>query len=264
MTEQDLTHQPGAVALPRNREVALARAFADLAGGLTGDFDVSDLLHGLAGHCVDLLDAAACGILLTDPHGRLTVVAAHSAHAQALELLQVHDDQGPCVDCVRTGEPVRSGDLAADAHRWPGWAPTALAHGIRTVYATPLRTQDTVIGTLNLFGTDPSGMSESQLLIVRALTDVATITVLAQRSTEHAEQLNTQLQTALESRVRIEQAKGILAHAHALALAIDMDEAFQLLRHNSRTTNVKLTRLADLLIDGRITTADLLPLPRHA
>ncbi len=257
MTEPDTTDHLTASPAPRDREVALARAFADLAGGLVGDFDVQDLLHGLAGHCVDLLDATACGILLTDPHGQLAVVAAQPERAESLELLQVHDDRGPCVDCVRTGEPVRSGDLAADAHRWPGWAPTAIRQGIRTVYATPLRSGETVIGTLNLFGTAPRGMSESDLLIVRALADVATITVLAQRRTDHAGQLNTQLQGALESRVRIEQAKGIVAHA----LSIDMERAFQLLRHNSRSTNVKLTVLADCLITGRVTTADLLPLP---
>ncbi len=262
MTEQDTTtHPPSAAGGPtRDREVALARAFADLARGLVGDFDVSDLLHRLAGHCVTLLGASACGVLLTDPHGRLAVVAANPEHAESLELLQVHDDQGPCVDCVRTGEPVRSSDLAADTHRWPAWAPTALRQGIRTVYATPLRSEDTVIGTLNLFGTDPRGMTEPDLLIVRALADVATITVLAQRSTDQAGRLNTQLHTALESRVRIEQAKGIIAHA----LAVDMEQAFQILRHNSRSTNVKLTVLADHLITGRITTTDLLPLPRAA
>lgn len=257
MTEHAVTQ---ASVDDRGREVALARVFAELAGGLVGDFDVQDLLHGLAGHCVDLLPASACGIMLTDPRGKLGVVAAHPEHAESLEILQLQDGQGPCVDCVRTGQPVRSVDLAVDGSRWPGWAPAALSQGIRTVYATPLRTQDTVIGTLNLFGRDPHGLSEADLVIVQALADVATITIVQQRSTDQAAQLNTQLRTALESRVRIEQAKGIVA----ASLTVDMDHAFQLLRHNSRNTNVKLTVLADYLITGRVTTADLLPLPRAA
>lgn len=197
----------------RNRDVALARAFGDLAGGLVGDVDVPDVLHHLAEHCVTLLEATACGILLADDRGPLRLAAASPERAEVWERLQLQEQQGPGVDCVRTGQPVHSVNLVADLARWPRWAPAAVDAGIRSVYATPLRTADTVIGALNLFDADLDGIPESDLLIVRALTDVATLTLLQQRRTEQVGQLNTQLQTALASRIRIEQAKGIVAHA---------------------------------------------------
>ncbi len=241
----------------RERETRIVRAFVDLAEGLVGDVDTQDLLHRLAEHCVDILPVTACGVLLTDDRGVLTLLAAHPEAAGVLDLFQVQANEGPCVDCVRTGQPVRDGDLRAGLDRWPRWAPMAVRAGIRSVYATPLRARATVIGSLNLFGSDPDGMSDHDLLIVRALADVATLTVLQERSTDAVTRLNTQLQTALESRVRIEQAKGIIAHA----LRVDVDRAFQVLRHTSRTTNVKLSTLADRLTGGVITAADLLPLP---
>ena len=244
------------VTVGRAREVALAGAFADLAGGLVGEVDVAELLHRLTEHCVAVLAVAGCGILLTDDRGVLRVVAASPPAAEAVEaveVLEVQVDQGPGVDCVHTGWPVRSGDLAADT-RWPRWAPQAVRRGIGSVYATPLRTADTVLGALNLFGADVDATSEAELLIVRALADVATITLLQQRRTEHAAAVTTQLQTALTSRVRVEQAKGIVAHT----LTVSMDQAFQVLRHSSRSTNTRLAVLADALIDGRLTAIDLL------
>lgn len=243
-----------------DHELALARVFVELAHGLADEVDLQDVLSGLTEHCVDLLDAVACGILLTDPDGKLAVLAAHPESAAVLELLQVQIDQGPCVDCLHSGQPVRSGDLAADVDRWSTWAPMALEHGIASVYATPLRTRDTVFGTLNLFDRSAHTMSGPDLLIVRALADVATVTILQQRRTQDAGQLNRQLQTALDSRIRIEQAKGIIAHA----LGVNTNQAFQILRHNSRSTNVKLTALCQHLISGRITPADLLRIPGPA
>ena len=174
------------VTVRRGREVALAGAFADLAGGLVGDVDVADLLSRLAEHCVALLHATACGILLTDDHGVLRLVAASPQAAETLEVVQLQDDQGPGVDCVHTGQLVHSGNLAAETARWPRWAPQAVRRGIRSVYGISLRTPDTVIGALNLFNADLDGTSEPDLVIVRALADVATVTLLQQRHAEHA------------------------------------------------------------------------------
>ncbi len=247
----------GPVGSSRTREVALARAFADLAGALVTGADIPDLLHRLTEHCVALLAATACGILLTDRGGILRRVAAFPEAAETLELLQLQDHQGPCVDCVQSGQPVRSGDLAADSARWPRWAPAAVRAGVRSVYATPLRAGDTVIGALNFFDADLDGTSESDLLVVRALADVATLTLLEPRHTEAAGQLNTQLQTTLTSRIRIEQARGIIAHT----LTVTMDEAFAILRHTSRSLNTGLALLAEHLVTGRITATDLLRPP---
>ena len=109
----------------REREDGIVEAFVDLADGLVGDLDVQDLLHRLAEHCVTLVGASACGILLVDDRGSLSVLAAFPEAVNVLEVLQVQGEEGPCVDCVRSGAAVRSVDLRADVHRWPGWAPVA-------------------------------------------------------------------------------------------------------------------------------------------
>ena len=243
-----------------DREVILARAFADLAGGLTGEVPAEQWLRRLAGHCVDLFSGMGCAVLLTDAREGPRLSAASPETAATVALLELPHEQGPGGDCVRTGQPVWSGDLSAAAARWPRWAPRAVARGVRSVHATPLRTADTTIGALTLFGPNPGCLPDGDRRVVRALADAATLTVLQQRHTARTVQLNTQLQTALSSRVRIEQAKGIIAHA----LAVSVEEAFQMLRHHCRTTNTKLTVLVGHLIDGKITAADLIPRPRLA
>lgn len=243
-----------------DREVILARAFADLAGALVGEVPAGEWLRRLTGHCVDLFSGVGCAVLLTDARESPQLSAASPETAETLALLELPHEQGPGGDCVRTGQPVWSGDLAADAGRWPRWAPPAVARGVRSVHATPLRTADTAIGALTLFGAARGCVPDGDRRVVRALADAATLTVLQQRHTAHTVQVNTQLQTALSSRVRIEQAKGIIAQASA----VSVDEAFQILRHHCRTTNTKLTVLVGNLIDGQITAADLIPRPHLA
>lgn len=244
--------EPGVA--PAERERSMVRAFVDLAGGLVGDFDVQDLLHRLAEHCVRLVDSmSACGVMLLDRTNVLSVVAAFPDVGRALDVAQLEVGDGPCLECVRTGRGVHSTDLIEDGARWPRWSRLAVARDFRTVYATPLRLGDQIIGTLNLFGPSPTDSTEQDLLIIRALADVATITILQQRSVSRAAALNTQLQTALASRIAVEQAKGVLSES----LGVDMDEAFTILRHNSRSTNTKLTVLAGYLASGRIKAAEL-------
>lgn len=253
---RDLREGPGWAQERENRIVA---TFLDLAGGLAGDLGVQDLLHRLAENCVDLVAASACGILLADEWGSLSVLAAYPEAVEALEVLQVRAEEGPCVDCVRSGEAVFSEDLSAEVHRWPRWAPAAMRGGVRGVYAVPLRTADTVIGTLNLFDYGSSGLAEPDLLLLQALADVATQIIVQQRFAGEAGLLDRQLESALNSRIHIEQAKGMVAQS----LTVDMDKAFLILRHHSRATSTALSVLAGNLITRQISPVDLFPLPAH-
>jgi len=247
----DVSSDVGSVDDVRGR--ALLRALVDIADGLVTTFDSADLLHRLTAHCVDLLAGGAAGILLADPDRRLRVVAASTEDLHTVELLAAQGERGPCVDCVRTGQPVGVPHLRASRARWPEWADLALAHGYRSAYATPMRLREDVIGALTIVATTPDALPASDLDAARALADVATITLLTHAAADRSDSLTAQLRYALDSRVVIEQAKGVVATAGGLT----MEDAFQLLRSASRNTNVRLSELAEGITTGRTGTDDL-------
>src|SRR5579859_4795482 len=236
----------------------LSDAFVEFADTMVADFDVIDYLHLLTQRSVQLLDASAAGVLLADPRGELRMVAASTEAVRVLELFQLQNDQGPCLDCFRTGQPVAVADLAAAGQTWPQFAAAAREAGFAAVHALPMRLRAQIIGALNLFRATPGAISHEDLRVGQALADVATIALLQERSLRRSEILHEQLQGALISRVTIEQAKGKLAER----LGLDMDRAFALLRAYARDHNLRLSDLAQGFIDG--TPADFPGLTRQA
>jgi len=235
----------------------LSDTFVDLADTMVADFDVLDFLHMLTDRTVRLLGASAAGVVLADPRGELRVAAASSEEVELLELFQLQNDQGPCLECFRTGRPVTATDLTGQARRWPRFAQAAMQGGFRTVEALPMRLRDQVIGALNLFRAEPNPFNPADLRIAQALADVATIGLLHERNVRRRETVAEQLQAALNSRVVIEQAKGKLAER----LNIDMDRAFRMLRDYARSTNQHLTDVAREFVTAG--TAEFPPLVRR-
>jgi GAF domain-containing protein len=227
----------------------LAQTFVSLADTLVDDFDVLDLLHTLTTQCAELLDAAAVGLLLADSEGRLQVTVASSESARLLDLFQLQNDEGPCLDCYRGGEPVGTAQLDTAASRWPRFASAAVAEGYTAVLALPLRLRGEVIGALNVFG-DARGapVSEAEIPVAQALADVATIAILQDRLARDRDVLTEQLQNALNSRVAIEQAKGALANE----LGVGVDQAFILLRDRARATRRRLLEVAEGVVRGGV------------
>ena len=230
----------------QEREQLLAATFVELADTLVADFDVVDFLDGLANRCVGLLDVDAAGLMLADQRGSLRVVASSSEQARLMELFQLQHAEGPCLECFQTGLPVSETSLEAAAQRWPAFAPAAVREGFAAVQALPLRLRDEVIGAMNLFRRAPGGLDETGLRVGQALADVATIGLLQERNFRHQEVLAEQLQGALNSRVSIEQAKGILAER----LGLDMGQAFDLLRGQARAQARRLAELAGAVAGG--------------
>jgi transcriptional regulator with GAF, ATPase, and Fis domain len=224
----------------------LSETFVELTDTMVADFDVIDFLHVLTDRSVQLLDVSAAGLLLADPRGELRVLAASSEAARLVELFQLQNQQGPCLDCFRTGLPVTAADLAAAEQRWPRFAAAALQAGFGAVQALPMRLREQVIGALNLFRADAGAFAPEDVRVGQALADVATISLLHERNVRRSDTLNEQLQIALNSRVVIEQAKGKLAER----LGLDMDQAFGLLREYARARNLRLSDLAQAVIDG--------------
>ena len=237
------------------RETVLARTLVELADTLVDEFDVVELLTLLTDRCVDVLDVAAAGLMLVSPSGELRVMASSSEAMRVLELFELQSEEGPCLDCYRTGVPVVNQDLASVNGRWPNFAPEALAAGFQSVHALPMRLRGSVIGALNLFHVDAGEMREADVLAAQAFADVATIAVLQHRAVLEAQVLNDQLNFALNSRIVIEQAKGVLSERAKL----DMEQAFARLRIHARNHNLRLVDVAQAVIDNELSSDALDP-----
>lgn len=238
------------------REALLVDTFVTLADTMVTDFDVVEFLSLLTDRCVELFEAAAAGLMLADPDGHLQLIASSSHQMRLLELLELQDNDGPCPDSYRTGRPVHCDELRDATDRWPTFAPAALDAGFRSAHALPMRLRDDVIGALNLISTAPGPMASEDLAAVQALADVATIGILQNQATSESQIFTDQLQYALESRVVIEQAKGVIAHA----LNIDPVQAFDRLRRYSRAHNTRLTDIAQAIVT-KVLTVDALTSP---
>ncbi len=231
------------------REALVSKAFVLLADSLVDDYDMIDLLDRLVGYCVQLLAADAAAIVLADPREELRVVASSSEDAELMELLQLQSDQGPCLDCYRSAAPVSVPDLSEAGSRWPLFVATLNEReAFRSVHALPLRLRGKSIGALNLFHRLPGALPDDDLALGQALADVATIAILQERAVHRGEVLNEQLQNALNSRVIIEQAKGVLAQS----LDLDMNAAFERLRRYARNRGQRLGEVARKLVDGEL------------
>jgi GAF domain-containing protein len=180
-------------------------------------------------------------------------MAATSEAMEMVELFQLQNAEGPCLDCYRSGEPVEVEDMAGAVGRWPRFAPVAAEAGFRSAHAFPLRLRGRVLGALNLFRTVPGRFELSDVAVAQALADVATIGIMQHRATHDAQALSEQLHLALNSRVLIEQAKGVIAEQAGL----DMDQAFARLRGYARRHRRLLGEVAQDVIDKRIAAGSL-------
>ncbi len=232
----------------------LAEVFVEVADTLVDEFDVIEFLQLVSVRTAELFNAAAVGLLLADQVGNLQFMAASDEAATLLELFEVQNREGPCLDAFHSKTPVSAPDIQADIDRWPQFAPRVVAAGFCSVYAVPMRLRGEVIGSLNVFGRQVGELSVDDLRIVQALVDVATIGLLQERAIRRGEVLTEQLQGALNSRVVIEQAKGALAQLRG----VSVDEAFDLMRGFARRNGRKLSAVAEVLVsDDRSSVAVL-------
>ncbi len=231
-----------------SRESSIVQSLVEMADTLTADFDVVDLLTGVADRCVTLLGVSAAGVMLASPAGDLRLVASSSEVMRVLEVFELQAKEGPCLDAFRTGEPVEHENLRAGRGRWPRFSLVALEAGFQSVFAVPLRLRDQTIGALNLFSVEQAPMDGADVLVARAFADLAAISITQHRATSQTQDLNEQLTGALSSRVLIEQAKGVLSER----AGIDLSEAFTRMRRYARDYNLRLTDVAQSAIDNTL------------
>lgn len=231
------------------RNADLLEVFATLADTLVDDYDTFELLQTLVASSVELLDVDAAGILLADRNNDLELVASTSEASRLVEMIQLSAEEGPCVDSFRLGVPVVVPDITADATRWPRFAELASLQGFSSVFAVPLRLRKMTIGTLNLFRATSSTLDDYETRAAQAMADVATIGILYERTLRASDTAREQLEHALQSRVTIEQAKGVVAFTSS----VSVEEAFDRLRNHARRTRRPLAEVALDVVERRLT-----------
>jgi GAF domain-containing protein len=230
-----------------HRQALTAATFVEIADTLVDHFDVIEVLTLLTSRSVELLGAAAAGILLADDRGQLRVIGASTEEVQLLELFQIQNAEGPCLDCFRTGATVRSDNLEGDG-RWPEFAIESARIGYTSVCAVPLRLRELTLGCLNLFMSTSVGLPDDEIALAQALADIASIAILQDQASRQAALREGHLQHALISRIVIEQAKGMIAER----TGVNMDEAFNRMRTYARNHNRGLTGVAEDMVAGNL------------
>jgi GAF domain-containing protein len=242
------------------READVVKSLVEMADTLVDDYDVVDMLTGVADRCVRLLGVSAAGVMLASPAGGLGLVASSSEAMRLLELFELQAQEGPCLDAFRTGEPVGHENLQAGAGLWPLFSAAALRAGFASALALPLRLREVTLGALNLLSATRAPMAEADLIVARAFADLAALSIAQHRASTEAQRLNEQLSGALTSRVVIEQAKGVICER----ADIDLAEAFARLRAYARNHNLRLTDVARAAVDGALDPLAWAPAARPA
>lgn len=238
-----------------SREALMTKTFVELADTLVDEFDVGELLNLLIGRCIEVLNVdGAAGLLLLAPAGALRVMSSSSEAMRVLELFELQEQEGPCLDCFQTGEQVVNQDLAASNGRWPKFSVVAMDAGFKAVHAFPMKLRGSCIGALNLFHVVAGDMSPSDVATAQAFADVATIAILQYRSTLEAQAINGQLASLFEDRAVVEQAKGVVAEREGMSMA----EAYNALRNYALANNLKLNNVCIDIIERSLSTWALL------
>ncbi|MBF4463024.1 MULTISPECIES: GAF and ANTAR domain-containing protein [unclassified Rathayibacter] len=226
------------------RESRVIQTFVALSDTLVDDYDVVDFTQTLVESSATLFDAVSAGLVLADPSGALEVLASTDEDARLIELLQLDRGSGPCIRCYETGAPVVVPDTRRVDDSWAEFRELSIELDIRSAHCVPMRSRGTTIGSLNLFQAATGALDGDDIALVQAFADVATVGILHQRALRESVVTQEQLQHALDSRILIEQAKGILAYAHH----ITVERAFEVLRSRSRSTSTPITTLAQEII----------------
>ena len=219
------------------------RTISEFTGKLLNHYEVTDVLGDLAERLTRLFALAGSGVTV-GLDGRLQVAVTVPPELAPLEKYQEDNQDGPCVEAYRTGEVVAIGDLATAEPRWVGYQAVAAEVGMRSVVGVPMKLGEMTFGALNMYQAAPRQWDQDELAAAEVLANMATAYLVNASSYNKQSQLSEQLQQALDSRVVIEQAKGVLAEAYGT----DVDAAFELIRRHARNHNVKVRDVATAVV----------------
>jgi hypothetical protein len=251
----DDAHLPASATSDRSaaHDLRSAGALIELLDGLVAGAAVPDFAFRTTEIAVDLLSIDDAGIVIGDSRARLRLVASSSRVMTSVELDEIALEEGPCVDAFVGRASIAQDDLAVGGdERWPRFAPVAAAAGFASVYAVPLRYRDLTLGAMNLFARRPAALGAADLALGQGLAD-ATSLALTQDRLRASEDLVAQLQRALDSRVVIEQAKGMVAEQ----LEVDVDKAFATIRNAARRSGRPLADVCSDVVGRALSGRDL-------
>lgn len=231
-----------------SRELMLLETLTVVADTLVDDFDAAEFLHELVGRCAVICEAADVGIVLANARHELVVMASTSERAHAIEALQLAAGHGPCLDAFVSGEVVTARSREEIAQRWPALSQGVRDTGYQSVHAVPMRLRSTMIGSLNFFREREGRLDPVEVAAAQTIADVATIGLVQERLVREATTTRDQLQHALDARIVIEQAKGVLAHRNG----IDMETAWRALRQRARSHQARVSDIAQATVEGVI------------
>lgn len=231
-----------------SRERMVQDTFVLLADTLATDYDIGEFLYLLVERCREVLDISTAGVMLESPSGTLELAAATSHEMKVLEQLEVEHRQGPCLEAYLEGKQVTAEDLNEHVDRWPTITPHAIGMGLVAVFAFPMQLRGDSIGALNLYRDQAGAFDQADIDLAQAFANVAAIGIMQQRKVAHAELRSRQLQYALNSRVIVEQAKGVLAER----FDISPHSAFERLRSYARSHNATIRSVCQDVLDNKI------------
>ncbi len=231
----------------------MVSTLVELADNLVDNYDIIDILTLLCDRCVKAFRVDAAGVMLEAPGHTLQFIASSSDSMRVLELFQIQAWEGPCVDCFTSASAIVNRELTEPDDHWPKFTPRAISLGFRAVHCLPMGLRGRTIGALNLFQSQPGSVPAEDIVVAQGLADIATIAILQHRTSLDARRLNDQLAFALNSRITIEQAKGMVAQS----TSSDMEVAFARLRAHARNHNWRLTDVANRVVEGSLAISSL-------
>lgn len=224
-------------------QAVLVQVLSEYARTLAGNYAIGDVLHDLVEHVTELVGVAGAGVSLAE-NGRIKFATAINDTIAAIEGVEENTQVGPCVDAHRSGDVVLVPDLHDEPHRWPAVAEVALEAGVAGVAGIPMHLDGTEVGALSLYAAERRDWSAEDVSVARLVADMATAYVAHASALQQSRRLSEQLQEALDSRVVVEQAKGMLAAERK----ISVDDAFEVLRTHARRHHASLRQVADAVV----------------
>jgi GAF domain-containing protein len=230
----------------------LGQVMVSLVDQLVTDFDFVDLAHSLTQAVIDLVGADAAGVMVVDRSKVLRVIAASDEDTHVLEVFEIQSRQGPCYEAWLNKSALFEADIAA-VERWPSFSQQAANLGYVMTAAVPLRLSGEVFGALNIFWS-AGPLPEDFMQSLQALADLAAVGLGQQVALMDPQQLATQIDRAMRSRVAIEQAKGMLA----VQADVNMDQAFSLMTHYGERHGMFMSEIATRVLDRSLNADQLI------
>jgi GAF domain-containing protein len=228
---------------PVTDQPVLFSTLSEFARTLVRPYAIADVLFQLTDRVTAAIDLAGAAVSFADDDGMLRFATASSDALTEVECVQEDTQDGPSVNTFSSGKVHECGDLRDD-DRWPAFTKAALAAGFRSIAAIPMAVDGSCIGSINLYGGDAREWTDDELQVAALFADMASIYVANASELERSERIREQLQQALESRVVIEQARGMIARDHNISI----DQAFEMLRAHARNRNANLHDVANAVV----------------